>query len=238
VTIDMSRPPLPKAFDLLIFDCDGVLVDSEVLACRAVSGALAEFGLSLPVDEIAERFLGRSSKDMYAELEAEWRGVLSDAVKSRIRAHSAELFDRELQPIDGIAAALDALSGPRCVASSSGPEAIAYKLRRTDLARCFEPVSLFSAHMVSRGKPEPDLFLHAAERMGADPVRCLVIEDSVPGVTAAKAAGMIAFGFIGASHCRAGHADRLSAAGADLIFAEMRALPSLVAQRNATFTTS
>lgn len=226
------------AFDLLIFDCDGVLVDSEILACRAVSEALAEFGLSLPVDEIAERFLGRSSRDMYAALEAEWGCVLSQEVRSRIRAHSRELFDRELRPVTGIVSVLEALAGPRCVASSSGPEAIAYKLGRTDLLRCFEPVALFSARMVSRGKPAPDLFLHAAEHMGSDPARCLVIEDSVPGVTAAKAAGMTVFGFIGASHCRSGHDDQLSAAGADLVFAEMRVLPSLIAQRNATFTTS
>jgi len=113
-----------------------------------------------------------------------------------------------------------------------------YKLVRTDLLRRFEPEWLFSSRMVSRGKPEPDLFIHAADRMGAQPTRCLVIEDSVPGVTAAKAAGMTAFGFIGASHCGAGHGDRLSAAGADLIFVEMQALPGLIAQRNATFTTS
>ncbi len=226
------------AFDLLIFDCDGVLVDSEVLACRAVSEALAEFGMSLPVEEVAERFLGRSSKDMYAALETDWGCVLSDAMRGRIRARSRELFDRELKPVIGIATALTMLGGPRCVASSSGPEAIAYKLGRTDLLRCFEPAALFSAHMVSRGKPEPDLFLHAAERMQAAPRGCLVIEDSVPGVTAAKAAGMTVFGFTGASHCRAGHGERLSGAGADLVFAEMKALPSLIAQRNATFTTS
>jgi HAD superfamily hydrolase (TIGR01509 family) len=225
-------------FDLLIFDCDGVQVDSEVLACRAVSEALAEFGMNLPIDEVAERFLGRSSKDMYAVLEADWCCVLSDEVKSRIRAHSRALFDRELRPVTGVEAALETLSGPRCVASSSGPEAITYKLSHTDLLRRFERAALFSAHMVSRGKPAPDLFLHAAECMGGQAGRCLVIEDSVPGVTAAKAARMTVFGFVGASHCRAGHADRLSAAGADLVFAEMRELPILIAQRNATFTTS
>ena len=229
-----SRP----TFDLLIFDCDGVLVDSEVLACRAASEALGEFGLNLPVDEVAERFLGRSAKDMYAALEADWGCVLTDTVRSRIRVRSRELFDRELRSVEGVASALAALAGPRCVASSSGPEAIAYKLGRADLLRCFEPTALFSAHMVSRGKPAPDLFLHAAARMGTVPERCLVIEDSVPGVTAAKAAGMTVFGFTGASHCRAGYEHRLSAAGADLVFAAMRELPSLIAQRNATFTTS
>jgi HAD superfamily hydrolase (TIGR01509 family) len=226
------------AFDLVIFDCDGVLVDSEVIACRALSESLVEFGLTLAVDEIADRFIGTSTRDMYAALEAEWGCVLPDALKARAVARSRELFDRELRPVDGVAEALVELSGPRCVASSSGPEAIDYKLRRADLLRRFEPATLFSSHMVRRGKPAPDLFLHAAERMGAVPGRCLVIEDSVPGVTAAKAAGMTAYGFIGASHCRADHNSRLSAAGADLVVDEMRELPSLIAQRNATFTTS
>jgi len=214
--------------DLVIFDCDGVLVDSEVIACRAVSEALVEFGFTLPVDEIATRFVGTSTKDMYAALEREWCCVLPDALRARIRTRSREVFERELQPVKGVAEALDELSGRGCVASSSGPEAITYKLGRTDLLRYFGPAALFSSHMVSRGKPAPDLFLHAAERMETLPERCLVIEDSVPGVTAAKAAGMTAYGFTGASHCAADHKERLSAAGADLVFAEMRALPTLI----------
>ena len=225
-------------FDLVIFDCDGVLVDSEVIACRAVSEVLVEFGFTLPVDKIAERFIGTSTKDMYAALEREWCCVLPDALRARIGARSRELFDRELRPVKGVARVLNELSGRRCVASSSGSEAINYKLGRTDLLRYFAPAALFSSHMVSRGKPAPDLFLHTAESMGTLPKRCLVIEDSVPGVTAAKAAGMTAYGFIGASHCAADHKERLSAAGADLVFAEMCALPRLIGQRNATFTTS
>jgi beta-phosphoglucomutase-like phosphatase (HAD superfamily) len=110
------------AFELVIFDCDGVLVDSEVIACRALSETLAEFGLTLAVDEIADRFIGTSTRDMYAALEAEWGCVLPDALKARAVARSRELFDRELQPVDGVAEALGELSGPRCVASSSGPE--------------------------------------------------------------------------------------------------------------------
>jgi HAD superfamily hydrolase (TIGR01509 family) len=225
-------------FDLLIFDCDGVLVDSEVIACRATSEAFVEFGFNLPAAVIAERFIGTSANDMYAALEQDWACVLPSALRARIGARSRELFDRELHPVKGVMETLAELSGRRCVASSSGPEAINYKLGRTELLRYFEPATLFSSHMVGRGKPAPDLFLHAAERMRALPQRCVVIEDSVPGVTAAKAAGMTAYGFIGASHCGAQHRERLSAAGADLVFGEMRALPKLIAQRNATLTTS
>jgi HAD superfamily hydrolase (TIGR01509 family) len=227
-----------QPFDLLIFDCDGVLVDSEVIACRAVSEGLAEFGYTLAADAIAERFVGTSGKDMYAALELDWSCTLPDALKARVVALAHELFERELRPISGVAAALNSISGPKCVASSSGPDAIDYKLNRTDLRRCFAPAALFSSHMVKRGKPAPDLFLHAAHTMQAESARCIVIEDSLPGVMAAKAAGMTAYGFTGASHCRSGHGSRLSAAGADLVFDHMRELPRLLAQRNATFTTS
>jgi len=227
-----------KSFDLVIFDCDGVLVDSEVIACRAVSEGLAEFGFGLGADEVAGRFIGTSGKDMYAALELEWGCTLSDALKERVVALSRELFERELQPIPGVAAALGEIVASKCVASSSGPEAIGYKLDRTNLLGYFVSSALFSSHMVSRGKPAPDLFLHAARRMGAAPDRCLVIEDSLPGVTAAKAAGMTAYGFVGASHCGPDHVARLSAVGADLVFGHMRELPALVAQRNATFTIS
>jgi beta-phosphoglucomutase-like phosphatase (HAD superfamily) len=145
-------------FDLVIFDCDGVLVDCEVIACRAVSEVLVEFGFTLPVDEIAERFIGSSTKDMYAALEREWRCVLPDVLKARIGTRSRELFDRELRPVKGVAEVLEELSGRRCVASSSGPEAINYKLGRTKLLGYFDAAALFSSHMVSRGKPAPDLF--------------------------------------------------------------------------------
>jgi HAD superfamily hydrolase (TIGR01509 family) len=226
------------SFDLVIFDCDGVLVDSEVLACRAVSEGFAEFGFRIGADEVAERFIGKCSKDMYAALERDWGRTVPEALRARIGARSRELFDRELQPVKGVAEALAVLSGRRCVASSSGPEAIKYKLGRTELSGYFEIAALFSSRMVSRGKPAPDLFLHAAYTMRAAPERCLVVEDSLPGVTAAKSAGMTAYGFVGASHCGPDHGARLSAAGADLVFGHMRELPGLVAQRNATFTTS
>ncbi len=116
----------------------------------------------------------------------------------------------------------------KCVASSSTPAGLGFKLRRTALAAYFGD-AVFSTSLVARGKPAPDIFLYAAEKMGVDPARTLVIEDSAPVIIGAKAAGMTAFGFTGASHCRPGHGERLTGAGSDLVFAEMSALPRLIA---------
>jgi HAD superfamily hydrolase (TIGR01509 family) len=228
--------PRIDGVDLLIFDCDGVLVDSEELACRAVAETLAAIGQVVSAEEIAARFIGISNKDMVAALERDRREKLPASFAGEMNRCAAALFERELKPIAGVAEVVPALA-PRCVASSSGPEMLARKLLWTGLAPWFGD-AVFSAAAVPLGKPAPDLFLHAAERMAAHPAHCLVIEDSVPGILAAKAAGMTAFGFIGGSHCRAGHGERLAAAGADLVFADMLDLPRLAAQRKATFTTS
>ena len=218
----------PAGIDLVVFDCDGVLVDSEVLACRAVADTLAAFGHVVPVESIAERFTGVSNKDMYAALAVDIGGPLSEEFDAAMKRCALDLFERELAAIAGLAAVLSQLAVAKCVASSSLPDDIAWKLRRTDLLRWFPATAIFSTALVARGKPAPDIFLYAAEKMGASPGRSIVIEDSVPGVTAAKAAGMATFGFAGGSHCRPGHAARLKAAGADLVFAEMRDLPRLI----------
>jgi HAD superfamily hydrolase (TIGR01509 family) len=137
------------------------------------------------------------------------------------------MFERELRPMTGLEQALAQLPMAKCVASSSTPHMLARKLRWAGLDAWFGE-AVFSAALVARGKPAPDIFLHAAAAMGAAPARALVIEDSAPGVLAAKAAGMTAFGFTGGSHCRPGHGERLAAAGADRIFSEMSLLPSLL----------
>ncbi len=228
---------LPASLDLIIFDCDGVLVDSEVLASRAVAEALAAIGHPAAVESVTERFLGMSDQDMYAALERERGAALPADFDAQMNRLATALFERELRPMRGLESALAALAEPRCVASSSAPAMLARKLAWTDLAPWFGD-AVFSTAAVARGKPAPDIFLHAAGRMGATPARALVIEDSPLGIAAAKAAGMIAFGFTGGSHCRAGHGERLAAAGADLVFAEMAELPERLAQRKATFTTS
>lgn len=225
----MSTPRISAgAFDLVIFDCDGVLVDSEVLACRAVAEALASIGHELSAEAVAERFVGISNKDMYAALERERGAKLPadfDAAMNRI---AAALFERELRAMPGLDRALASLAERRCVASSSTPAMLAKKLAWTGLSASFGD-AVFSAAAVARGKPAPDLFLYAAERMATAPARALVVEDSVPGIQAAKEAGMAVFGFTGGSHCRPDHGARLAEAGADLVFREMSALPALIA---------
>lgn len=215
--------------DLVVFDCDGVLVDSEVLACRAVVDTLAAFGHAVAAESIAERFTGVSNRDMYAVLAVDVGGTLPDDFDAAMKRRALELFERELQAIAGLETMLPQLAMDKCVASSSLPDDLLWKLRRTDLLRWFSPAAIFSTALVARGKPAPDIFLYAAAKMGASPQRSLAVEDSAPGIAAAKAAGMTAFGFSGGSHCRPGHDARLATAGADLVFNDMRELPGLIA---------
>jgi HAD superfamily hydrolase (TIGR01509 family) len=206
--------------DLIIFDCDGVLVDRELLSCRCLSEVLSEFGFALSPDEALRLFLGRST----AAIEQHYRDLgrpVPAAFLTRLKSHVLETFVDTLQPIGGVAAVVSDLRRPFCVASSSDIDRVSLSLNVTGLARYFGD-RLYTAQMVRHGKPAPDLFLHAAEKMAAPPARTLVIEDSVSGVQAAKAAGMTVWGFVGGSHygARDGRAI-LSAAGADRVFAHM-----------------
>lgn len=219
---------MPPGIDLVVFDCDGVLVDSEVLACRAVADTLAAFGHPIGAESIAERFTGVSNKDMYAALATDIGGPLPEEFDAAMKRCALDLFERELTAIAGLAAVLPQLAVAKCVASSSLPDDIVWKLRRTDLLRWFPTTAIFSTALVARGKPAPDIFLYAAEKMGVSPGCSIAVEDSAPGVIAAKAAGMATFGFTGGSHCSLGHEARLKAAGADLVFADMRDLPRLI----------
>lgn len=208
---------------LLIFDCDGVLVDSEALACRVDAQVLTALGVPYTADEIARQFVGVSLKDQIARIEADRGCKLPEDFGERLNRTLFGRFETELKPISGIRDAILALPYPRCVASSSLPDRIALSLRITGLADLFDHI--FSAAEVPHGKPAPDLFLHAAKRMGAEPVDCLVIEDSVAGVRAARAAGMRVIGFTGGGHCGPEHGERLREAGADIVIARMTDLP-------------
>ena len=211
---------------LLIFDCDGVLVDSEQLRCRVDAEMLTECGVPYSAEDVARDFTGVSLKDQIARIEAE-RGIrLPDDFADRLNRALFARFETDLRPIPGVLDAILSLPFPRCVASSSIPARIALSLRVTGLADLFDAV--FSSTEVARGKPAPDLFLHAATRMDADPDDCIVIEDSVAGVQAARAAGMRVIGFTGGAHCGPDHGAALQAAGATAIIARMEQLPGTV----------
>jgi HAD superfamily hydrolase (TIGR01509 family) len=218
------------AFDLVIFDCDGVLVDSEMLSVRADIECLAEHGIELSADEILERYTGISMAGMLKDLEVRF-GRKLPGFANRHHDRLRLLFEEGLQPIPGIVEVLDSLGLPSCVASSGTPERIEHALSLVGLLDRFHP-HLFSAVEVRHGKPAPDLFLHAAVRMGVAPARCVVIEDSLPGVAAAVAAGMTAIGFTGGSHCPPAHDSRLLERGAALVVGSMaELLPVLTARR-------
>jgi HAD superfamily hydrolase (TIGR01509 family) len=214
---------------LIIFDCDGVLVDSEVISCRAHAETLTRHGYPISVEQVFDRFLGRSTRQAHLEVEAELGRSLPDDFHSQLRDELFQSFAATLAAVPHIDAALDAIVQPVCVASSGSHERMRVSLGRVGLYDKFAP-NIFSATQVRSGKPAPDLFLYAAAQMDKSPHRSLVIEDSIPGITGALAAGMTVLGFHGGSHCRPGYADTLRAAGAMMTFDDMRELPGLIEQ--------
>jgi HAD superfamily hydrolase (TIGR01509 family) len=206
--------------DLIIFDCDGVLVDSEILSCRCLSQVLAGYGINLGVDQALDLFLGRGVAAVLEHFEA-LGCTIPEQFSTELRAGVRAAFFSALSPIEGVSSVLEALQIPHCVASSSDVDRVSFSLSLTGLASHFDG-RLYTSQMVERGKPAPDLFLYAAERMQADPSRTLVIEDSISGVRAGKAAGMTVWGFVGGSHfqSRDGKAI-LFEAGADRVFGRM-----------------
>jgi HAD superfamily hydrolase (TIGR01509 family) len=210
---------------LVIFDCDGVLVDSEPISIRHDVELFAELGVPLSEAEVIERFVGRSKQAIELAIEDMLGHPLADGVFERAERCLWEAWAAELTPVDGIVEALDHITEPACVASSSGHDSLRYKLELTRLYERFEG-RIFSATEVANGKPAPDLFLHAAEQMGADPADCVVVEDSRYGVEAARAAGMDAFAYAGGVTA----ADAL-AGPRTVVFDDMRRLPQLLRDR-------
>ena len=210
-------------FDLVIFDCDGVLVDSERLAVRVEAEYLAELGWPLTEAEIVERFLGRTAEYMDEAVEARLGSRLPGDWRDQFQRRYREAFAAGLVAVEGVSEALDQITVPTCVASSGSHDKLRFTLGHTGLYGRFEG-RIFSGYEVANGKPAPDLFLHAAARMGADPARCAVVEDSLYGVLAARAAGMRAFGYAGGLTT----AERLENE-ATVMFDDMRALPHLLA---------
>jgi HAD superfamily hydrolase (TIGR01509 family) len=211
----------PRPFDLVIFDCDGVLVDSETISASTLADNLTRIGFPIDRDYVNEHYLGRSFEVIKADYARRTgRQLRQDFADAWYRDLFAA-FRRHLEPIPGAADVLARLTIPKCVASSSAPARLALSLTVTGLAPLCG-ADVFDASMVSRGKPAPDLFLYCANRMGAAPARTLVVEDSITGIAAAVAAGMTAWAFVGGSHY-AGGSDTtpLRRAGAARILASM-----------------
>jgi HAD superfamily hydrolase (TIGR01509 family) len=216
--------------DLVIFDCDGVLVDSERLTVGVEARLLTELGWPHTAEEVVERWMGRASAHQLDEVEARLGREAMLAFDARSSGELMEAFERDLRAVEGIEHLVERLQAagiPTCVASSGTHEKMRLTLGITGLYDTFAG-RIYSATEVAHGKPSPDLFLHAARQMGVPPERCVVVEDSVYGVRAAVAAGMTAYGFAGGLT----PADALAAEGA-LVFQEMTELVDVLVHSSA-----
>jgi HAD superfamily hydrolase (TIGR01509 family) len=211
---------------MVIFDCNGVLVDSEPIAAAVAAEEFSRAGFPLTSDVVSRYFTGRRTVDMLASVEAATRRKLPPNFAGLLTAATLRRFRVELRATPHIAYALTWVRGPKCVASSSTPDRIRVSLETTGLLRFFGN-NVFSAGEVPHGKPAPDLLLHAAAKMRVQPGDCIVVEDSAAGVTAAHAAGMTPIGFVGSAQ-DASVGDNLLAAGARTLISDMRQLKSAV----------
>jgi len=211
-----------SGIDLVIFDCDGVLVDTERLAVRVDVQVLEQLGWVMTEAEVVERFVGLSDATIREAIEAHTGRRLADNWEQEFKHLYRSSFAESLTAVDGVVEALDGITLRTCVASSGSHDKMRFTLGLTGLLERFEG-RMFSVTEVERGKPAPDLFLHAASRMGVPPAACAVVEDSRFGVEAARAAGMRAFGYAGGltpAHLLAG--------SGTVVFTDMRELPRLL----------
>ena len=202
---------------LIIFDFDGVLADSEILSNTVIAEILTGLGVPTTLDDSLKLFMGKRFHEVIAAMEAAVGHSLPEDFPQFYQERTLSRFRQDLSLIEGARSFIEAFPQvPRCIASSSSPDRLKFCLEVLDLAGFFGS-SVYSASEVARGKPYPDIFLYAAERMGADPRNCLVLEDSISGVQAGVAAGMTVIGILAGSHIREGHASLLTAAGAHYV---------------------
>ncbi|MCP4222587.1 MAG: HAD-IA family hydrolase [Actinomycetia bacterium] len=206
------------SYDLVVFDCDGVLVDSEALVVDVEAALLTEAGFELSPADLIDRFVGLSYPTMMATIEADFGRPVPEELGQRVQQAALDRIASDLEPIPGMAELLASLTMPRCVASSSDLDRITMSLAVCGLDRYFAVESIFSAQMVERPKPAPDLFTLAARSSGVEPEVCIVVEDSPHGVTGAVAAGRTAVGLLAGGHVGPNLAGRLKDAGADAVF--------------------
>ncbi|WP_416798916.1 HAD family hydrolase [Ciceribacter azotifigens] len=219
-----------SGFELTIFDCDGVLVDSEIIAARVESKLLNEAGYPISVEEMGERFAGMTWKNILLSVEKEIDIPLSASLLDKSETLLDQRLAREVKIIEGVSFALSRIEGPRCICSNSSVHRLDSMLTKVGLKEHFAP-NIFSAKDLGadRVKPKPDIYLHALSQMGVAAKKAVVVEDSVHGVHAARDAGIRVIGFTGASHTYPSHADRLTDAGAETVISRMVDLPAVIA---------
>jgi HAD superfamily hydrolase (TIGR01509 family) len=211
---------------LIIFDCDGVLIDSEIIAARVDCEILREHGYEITPEELAHKFAGFTTERIFEFVGEELGRAIPEEVIHRAQRLTDARLNQEVQPIPGVQEMLDALDDPRCICSNSRNERLEVSLIKAGIWDRFRPY-IFSAQAVGtgRGKPAPDVFLHAAKVFETSPDDAVVIEDSVPGVTGAVAAGMRVIGFTGASHSWPGQGEALMDAGALTVVRRLADVP-------------
>ncbi len=215
-------------FDLVIFDYDGVIADSELLNNAAMAEVLTGIGLPTTLEQALSLYMGRRWADFRPEIEVALGRACPETTLSDWTRLCHQRAATELRPVTGAAAFMAALPQPRCIASSSPPDWINLGLQTMGIAPHHAGPIYSGAVHVTRGKPHPDLFLHAAREMGVNPARTLVIEDSEPGVQAGVAAGMTVVGLLAGGHVRDGHGERLADAGAHHILPDYAAVTALM----------
>ena len=211
----------------VIFDCDGVLVDSEVLALEIELTSLKEIGLEFDLEVYQKRHLGTTSTEFFREIEADYHAKfdapLPDGFREKVGQRYRKAFSTRLKIIDGVHDLLSSLECPIAVASGSSPEGLAVKLAQFEIASFFGK-HVYSSHQVKQGKPAPDLFELVSQALGVPPGDCIVVEDSERGIKAAVAASMRAIGFTGGAHCLEGHGDGLIEVGAHAVISQISEL--------------
>lgn len=214
---------------LIIFDCDGVLVDSEIIASEVNLEIVKDLGMDLTLDELSQRYSGLTADSIFAQVSEELNKPLPQDIAERSDKMLDEALRQSLQAVAGVHEMLDVMDDALCICSNSTTPRLEQNLKLTNLLDRFHP-HIFSAVEVRQNlpKPSPDVFLHAAETLGATPAQSIVIEDSSHGVEGAVAAGMRVIGFVGASHSYVGHSEKLMDAGAETTVSKLSDVPATV----------
>lgn len=217
-----------SGIELIVFDFDGVLVDSETMGCQIWSDVFAKYGMTVPARDIMEKYTGKTGTLICSLIEKEYGYHLPEGFLDEVNETTESIMAKSLKTVSGVLETMPVFRIPVCIASGSRPKRLNMCLDVTGLRPYFPEETVFSSHFVKHGKPAPDLFFYAARKMNVSPENCLVVEDSSSGIIGAKAAGMRSFGFVGASHCTPERGRQLIESGAELLFDDFKKLPELL----------